>query len=192
VPVLNIAPAAIYVNRESRLLFPEECQSSFWGLLQILLRHGIPFRFVVRDGAEALQGVETLLVPNVQMLSDQQLECFRQVPKVIFTGASGRYDLQAFERKTAPESDFPDTPEAVPRSSLAEPAQLPYPEHGDRLLSVLPPGLSSNQAVGATLFQAPDGRRFLHLVNYETRPARIKLTAAPRRFFAPRSPLAAR
>lgn len=182
---VNIAPTAIYVNRESRLLFPEECQSSLWGLLQILLRHGIPFRFVVRDGAEALQGVETLLVPNVQMLSEQQLECFRQVPKVIFTGASGRYDLQAFERETAPESDFPDTPEAVPISSLTEPAQLPYPEQGDRLLPLLPAGLDSKQAVGATLFQVPDGRRFLHLVNYETTAARIRLAAAPRQVFAP-------
>ncbi len=182
---VNIAPTAIYINRESRLLFPEECQSSLWGLLQILLKHGIPFRFVTEDGAEALQGVETLLVPNVQMISELQLNCFRQVPKLIMTGNSGRYDLQAFERATAPKSDFPDAPEAVPRNSLDNPAQLPYPINGEQLLPFLPQGLGNGQTVGTTLFQVPDGRRFLHIVNYGPDEALVKLATAPKQLFSP-------
>lgn len=185
---VNAATTAIYINRESRLIFPEECQSSLWGLLQILCRHGIPFRFIVHDGMDALAGVETLLVPNVQMLSDAQIACFKQVPQVIFTGTAGRYDLQAFERQTPPPSTFPDTPEAVPTASLADPASLPYPAADAALLDRLPRGLafSGSRAVGATLFRTPDGRRFMHLVNYDIdTPARITLTTAPQQFFAP-------
>ncbi len=163
----NHAITGIYLNRESRIMFSREAQVSLWGILQILLKNGIPFRFIPFDGAEHLAGIETLIVPNIPVISGKQLDLIRQVPNLIMTGQSGRYDEHLYERGNMPVNP---TPEAVEYQDSQKIDEIDYPPHGDEILARLNPEIriKGGTAVAANLTVNRHGE-FLHLLNYDNR-----------------------
>lgn len=140
----NIARTAVYVNRESRIMFPEAAAESMNKVFQLLLANAVPFRLIPFEGAEMLEGVETLIIPDMRLISDAQLECFSQVPNLMYLGESGKYDEYAMERINAPRCGE---------------LFLPEPEIK----------ISGGKFVGANLCENGLGERFLHLLNYDNK-----------------------
>ncbi len=150
----NIAKTAVYVNRESRIMFAEAAAESLKMVMQALLTDAIPFRLVPFDGEAHLDGVETLIVPDMRLISGAQLECFAKIPNVMFLGESGKYDEYALERETPP---------------LCKPFVLPEPE-----IKIV-----GGRFVGANLCENSAGEKFLHLVNYDNRhPVKLNIEGA--------------
>ena len=89
------AEIGIYLNRASAISDYQNLIASVQGLLQILLRNKIPFTFIDNDQVDRLKELKTLVIPDVNLVSDQQLNMltdFQETGSLIITGKSCRYD----------------------------------------------------------------------------------------------------
>jgi len=63
---------------------------------QLLRRHRIPFRYVLSDRPDGLEGIELLILPHVLPVSDELAECLRgfvrRGGKLLATGRTSLYD----------------------------------------------------------------------------------------------------
>lgn len=109
--VKSTASVGIYINRENRISNSTAAFASLHGLVQILFKMHIPFRFIAEDKAELLNGLDLLIVPNVLPVSDKQFKNFinfSQTGKILFTGDSCKYDESFLARSISPKDIFAD------------------------------------------------------------------------------------
>ncbi len=103
------ASLGIYMNRESLIADYDNCWFSLQGILQILLANKIPFRFVDRDDDLALEGLDTLIVGNARLVSDEQLKRFAAFAgqgKILLTGEACSFDEYFLRRESDAMSAF--------------------------------------------------------------------------------------
>jgi hypothetical protein len=90
------AAVGVYQNRESLCSDALNAWLSMQGAVQALLQNQIPFRLVDRDEERLCDGLELLIVPDVQLVSDAQIARFHAFAerggRLLVTGASCRYD----------------------------------------------------------------------------------------------------
>lgn len=98
------AQVGLYMNREALISDEELCAPARDVVIQILLQNQVPFRFVDRDTDAALEGLKVLIVPDVRLVSDEQLvrlATFAADQGVIWSGGSALYDEFFLPRKTS-------------------------------------------------------------------------------------------
>lgn len=90
------ATVGVYQNRESLSIDASNSWLSLQGTLQILLQRQIPFRLIDRDEDGLCDGLQLLIVPDMQLVSDAQLARFIAFAeaggKLLLTGAPGHFD----------------------------------------------------------------------------------------------------
>ncbi len=90
------AAVGVYQNRESLCGDSPNSWLSLQGALQVLLQRQIPFRLADRDLDELLEGIKLLIVPDMQLISDAQMDRLHEFAggggKLLWTGQAGRFD----------------------------------------------------------------------------------------------------
>jgi hypothetical protein len=182
------APVGIYINRENRISNSTSAFASLHGIVQILFKMHIPFRFIAHDQAELLNGLELLIVPDVLPVSDRQLKNFidfSATGKILFTGGACSYDENFLARTVslseifkgndnvkiiaeAPEAINPDKVESIHGIIRNIPMPEGYEELRSEILKLYEPAISisGGRAVVADVYQNSDGWNFLHILNY--------------------------
>ena len=143
------APIGIYVNADSRAMFPEETWKAYHEALDHCLRSGIAFRLICRDTPEMLSGIRTLIVPDMRIIAEREYETLRDAPElsIVPLGDPGRFD-EFFRRRK--DVSFPRT-------------------------GAMPKGLNIGPYTAVSRTVTPDGRRFLHILNYDPdHPAAVR------------------
>ena len=183
------APIGIYINRENRISNSTAAFTSLHGLLQIMFKMRLPFRFIAEDRAELLSEIELLIVPNVLPVSNTQLKNFidfATTGKILFTGESCAYDENFLARSTSLTDIFrdndnvkiiADTPEAVNPNNVEALhntiKNVPMPEGYKRfrseLLKLYTPAIKVNggKAIAVDTYRNNEGWNFLHILNYD-------------------------
>ncbi len=75
----------------------------FEAMVQLLQQHQVPFRYLLSDRLEHLEGIELLILPHVLPMSDAQAEWIgafvARGGKVLATGRTSLYDAQMRQRR---------------------------------------------------------------------------------------------
>lgn len=108
------AGTGIYQNRESLAFDAPNAWISLHGAVQVMLQHKLPFRFVDRDEAALFEGLETVIVPDVQRVSDEAIGLFMEFLNgggtVLVTGQSMRFDEWGLAREAGALDAFREHP----------------------------------------------------------------------------------
>jgi hypothetical protein len=185
----SAAEVGIYINRETQIADSHAYWHSLHGIIQLLIRDKIPFRFVDTDDDKKLEGLKILLIGNVRLVSNIQLErfiTFAKANKIIITGESCMFDeyflrrnpvtLNNFLRekniihlKNCPERILPDEVEYYGRNYHF----FPLPPDGDNFIRVLkavynyPIKISSSPFVAIDISKNDKNEIFIHILNYD-------------------------
>jgi hypothetical protein len=185
----SAAEVGIYLNRETQICDPHNYWHSLHGMIQLLVRNKIPFRFVDTDDNNKLEGLKLLLVGNVRLVSDIQLERlgkFAESNKIIITGESCLYDEYFLRRspdtlnnffknenvihlKECPEKVHPDEVKYYGRNYHF----FPLPPDGDKFIEALkavysfPVKVNSSPFVTIDFLKNNRGDQFIHVLNYD-------------------------
>lgn len=99
------ATVGVYFNRTCCCVNDIEAWLSLHGAIQSLLQNQLPFRLVGRDDDQALEGLEVVLIGDMQYVSDAQFERFIAFAegggRILMTGQSCHCDEWALKRKDA-------------------------------------------------------------------------------------------
>ncbi len=99
------AAVGVYFNRECCCIDVVNGWLSLHGSIQCLLQNQLPFRLVGRDDSSALDGLDVILIPDMQYVSDAQVARFHAFAeaggRVLMTGDSCLYDQWALNRPSA-------------------------------------------------------------------------------------------
>jgi hypothetical protein len=188
----NTEPAAevgVYLNRETHICDSHAYWYSLQGMVQLLVREKIPFRFVDTDEDSKLNGLKLLLVGNVRLVSDNQLERFKNFAKknkVIATGESFFYDEYFLKREGKVLDNLfenknivhlKDCPEKVLPNGVSyhgnNYGSVSLPPEGDKFIKELkaaydnPIKVSSSPFVAIDIFQNREKEIFIHILNYD-------------------------
>ena len=185
----STAPVGIYINRESRISNSRSAFASLHGVVQILLKLRIPFRFIAEDEPELLNNLELLIIPNVLPVSDRQLENFMdfaETGKILLTGDSCRYDEYFLARTVTPGNIFVKSPNIIVLDGTPEAIDLnkikyhggaikniPMPEKYEKfvagLLKLYKPQIKVNggAAIAVDTYKNDKNEYFIHLLNYD-------------------------
>lgn len=183
------ATVGIYINRENRISNSTAAFASLHGLVQILFKMRIPFRFIAEDREELLCGLELLIVPNVLPVSDNQLKNFIDFAvngKILFTGNACKYDENFLARSTSLIEIFKGNDNAkiiqgIPEAINTQKVEthhntimnIPMPEGYERfrseLLKLYTPAVKveGGRAIAVDSYRNTDGCNFLHILNYD-------------------------
>ena len=185
----SAAEVGIYLNRETHICDTHSYWYSLQGILQLLIRNKIPFKFVDTDNDRKLHGLKLLLVGNVRLVSDVQLERFMKFAKknkIIVTGESFLFDEYFLRRdlsvldhffagkniihlKNCPEKVLPDGVSYHGRNYCS----VSLPPEGDKFIKELliayenPIKVSSSPFVAIDMFQNDKREVFIHVLNYD-------------------------
>lgn len=95
-PAVDASPVAILYNFESLLADEADYRQSYEAMAQALLRHQIPFRYLLSDRLAKLDEVKVLVLPHVLPLAPETEAAIRAWVKrggrVLATGRCGLYD----------------------------------------------------------------------------------------------------
>lgn len=186
------ARVGIYVNRESLSgNVPNACVA-FYGTVEALMTHQVPFCFIDRD-EQALDKLDLLIVPEMRFVSDAQVERLRQFAEnhqLLLLGDACRADEWMLARDDQAckalhdcagcrhvELNLPDVdptalfhrlPRLLEAETIADIASAHSPYQVDA---------SSTVALDTT--RLPDGRRCLHLLNFDNKPVTVTLRELP-------------
>jgi len=183
------ATVGIYINRENRISNSRNAFASLHGVIQILLKLRIPFRFIAEDKAELLNDLELLIIPNVLPVSDKQLENFVQFStfgKILLTGESCKHDEYFLARSISPEDIFADNPNVTILNDTPEAVDLNKAEfHGNFVKNIPMPvkheefasellmlyqsqvKISGGVAIAVDVYSNEKNEHFIHLLNYD-------------------------
>ncbi len=183
------AEAGIYINRENRISNARSAFASLHGLIQILLKLRIPFRFIAEDKAELLNGLKLLIIPDVQPVSDKQLENFVEFSRrgnVLLTGSACKYNEYFLKRQSLWENIFPDMTKVKTVNGVPEAVNLdkvkffdnfvkdiPMPDSYEifakQLLSLYQPEIKikNGAAIAVDTYKNDKNEHFIHLLNYD-------------------------
>lgn len=191
------AEIGIYINKASSICDYDNLFRSIQGLIQILLRKKIPFKFVDNDQEKILKRIRVLIIPDVSLVSQKQFEMlknFADSKKIIMTGSSCTYDDYYLQRKTEDVNSLrnhsntiylPDCPEKLLPEQIgragANFSRYDYPENAAVLLDSLYLVWNPDFSIKASDFIAVDyfdteKNKILHLINYDnSNPSDIKI-----------------
>lgn len=186
---ISTARVGIYLNRETQISDVTAYWHSFQGIVQLFLLNKIPFCFVDEDTDSKLKNLKVLFIGNVRLVSDEQLNRFREFAKsnkIIMTGQSCLYDEYFLVRKPGAIDDLrnhkntiylEDTPERIIPGSVKFHGTnynfIPVPPKGDVILKKLSEIYTPSVQVNASPFVAIDTFRndindfFIHVLNYD-------------------------
>jgi hypothetical protein len=158
-------------------------------MIQLLIQHKIPFRFVDTDDDGKLEGLKLLLIGNVRLVSDIQLERFKKFAAfntIITTGESCQFDEYFLRR--SPDSlnyflkkknviQLKDCPERIQPDEVGYYGRnyhfFPMPPDGDKFIRELKSVYNYPIEVNASPFVAIDVSKndreesFIHVLNYD-------------------------
>lgn len=93
---VDAAPVAILYSYEAMGYDDRDSLKAMTAMAQLLLQHQIPFRYVLSDHLEGLDGVKLLILPHVRGVSDalaDRLKAFcKNGGRILATGRSSLYD----------------------------------------------------------------------------------------------------
>jgi len=93
---VDAAPVAILYSFEAMGYDDRDSLKAVTSMAQMLLQHQIPFRYVLSDHPENMEGVKLLILPHVLGVSDElagQLKAFsKKGGRILATGRSSLYD----------------------------------------------------------------------------------------------------
>ena len=194
------AKVGIYINRETQISDYKEAWHSLQGVLQLLLKNKIPFRFVDNDGEKALADVKLLIIANVRLVSDAQMEQFSRFAsnggKIIMTGESCFFDEYFLTRNKKSLQEFTSNKNVVCVSGTPEKVNpeevkykglwhhfIPLPSDGDKFTEAVNKIYSPDFKVETSPFIAVDtyvndkSEIFIHLLNYDnSNPADVSIS----------------
>lgn len=185
----SAAEVGIYLNRETHISDSHAYWYSLQGMVQLLIRHKIPFRFVDTDEDQKLQGLKLLLIGNVRLVSDIQLERFKEFAKnnkIIVTGEALYYDEYYLKRDTTYVNNFlnnsnvihlKDRPEKILPSGVTYHGRnyntISFPPDGDEFMESLckvydnPIKVDSSPFVAIDVVKNSSNNLYLHFLNYD-------------------------
>jgi hypothetical protein len=200
--ITSAAKVGVYINRESRIINFEQTFASLHGTIQILMKNRIPFRFVAQDGPEALEGLELLIIPNVQLVSNDQLNLFKKFSKtgkLLLSGDSCKYDEFYLRRTRNPAELFTGSPNITFLSGTPEAVDLnkiifhfnfikdiPMPENAETVTKAIQAlqesviTVEGGNAIGTDIFKNHNNEYFLHILNYDNdNPCNLEINLPP-------------
>lgn len=107
---VDASPVAILYNFESLLADEPAYRRAYEAMAQVLMQHQIPFRYVLSDRLEKLDGVSVLVLPHVLPLASETEAAIRawvkRGGKLLATGRCGLYDRWMRQRTDYALSDL--------------------------------------------------------------------------------------
>ncbi len=184
------APIGVYINRESLSGDPPRAAFALYGLVETLLTHHLPFRFIDRDD-QPLDGLRMLIVPDMRFVSDPQVERllhFAASHPLLLLGDACRADEWMLAREAAAWRDLLHA-DGVHHLPLSPPQwgerirHLPRLPEADAIAEIVtrscppPDTIEASKWIALESTILPDRRRCLHLLNYDRTPATVRIAA---------------
>ncbi len=176
------AELGVYYNRESLISDESLCATARDAVVQILLQNQIPFQFVDRDSDVALAGIRVLIVPDVRLVSDEQLGRLTAQAEhgaVILCGDACSHDEYFLPRNPRALRVFRDKPGVKWLGSLNVSIEEAL-AHASPLLETLGQLHDGTVRVEGSTFLGVDtltneaGEEIVHLLNYDnTKPVDV-------------------
>lgn len=185
----SAAEVGIYLNRETQICDTHNYWHSLHGMIQLLIRNKIPFRFVDTDDDKKFESLKLLLIGNVRLVSNIQLERFKKFAesnKIILTGESCLYDEYFLRRSPVTLNNFlknknvihlKDCPEKIHPDEVGYYGRnyhyFPLPPDGDKFIEELKAVYNFSIQVNSSPFVTIDVSKnnrdesFIHILNYD-------------------------
>ncbi len=192
---VNAAPVALLYSKEAMIADEKNSRIVFDSMVQLLMQHQIPFRYILSDRLEQLDGVSLLILPRVLPISDEQSTVINRFTanggRVLAIGRTSLYDenmrqrrdyalTQVFGRSFSQqfESENGNAIIVNPHNgSIFIPGEWGISANcrisGDRIARAIrdvvdmPQVISPLPTVGVTWRLLPDGRYVAGLLNYD-------------------------
>lgn len=188
--LVSDATLGVYQNRESLATDYEHSWYSLHGVFQILLKNHQAFRLIDTDGEHKFIGLETLIIPDIRMVSDMMLaellSLAKQGVKILLTGESCRYDEFMLKRESETLASllkhpcvtvWNDTPEKCIENlvDLDNPdgPVFPFPEGAAEVLNFVEQynetdcKITAPQFVAMDTFKNAHDQRVITVLNYD-------------------------
>ncbi|OGV52326.1 MAG: hypothetical protein A2017_13510 [Lentisphaerae bacterium GWF2_44_16] len=194
------ATVGIYMNRESLNSDSIRAWHSIQGAIQLLLANHVPFRFIDEDEDGIMKDLELLIIPDIRLVSEKQLDHFRnflKTGKILLSGEACLYDEYFLRREKSEWTKFlssknieylKDCPEKADEKKVeyfhgGNYVKIPFPEKGSQFMkalkSVYKPLISAEGSpfIAIDFFANPKKEYFIHLLNYDNnKPADFSVT----------------
>jgi len=192
---VNAAPVALLYSKEAMSTDEKNSRIVFDAMVQLLTQQQIPFRYILSDRLEQLDGVSLLILPHVLPMSDEQSAVISKFTanggRVMATGRTSMYDEYMRQRRDyalSPvfglsfsqqfESEYGNSIVVNPyNGSVFIPGEWGLSANclitGDRIVCAvrdaldMPRVISPLPSLGVTWRILTDGRYMLGLLNYD-------------------------